>query len=73
LPAAAPCGHGDARGQSGWEYVDGIHGDKTDMDIMLPWDVYFGMTRKMGDIRVAPITPDELEFRVVRRGTRLVT
>lgn len=70
---AAPCVHNGRKGQSGWEYVDGIHGDKTDMDIMGPWSVYFGMAKKMADIRFVPVAPDEFEISVVRRSTRLIT
>lgn len=70
---AAPCVHNGRVGQSGWEYVDGVRGDKTDMDIMGPWSVYFGMVKKMGNISFVPVTPDEFEITVDRRGTRLIT
>ncbi len=70
---AAPCVHGEFSGQSGWEYVDGVRGDKTEMDIMGPWGVYFGMLKKMGDVHFLPVTPDEFEVTVDRRGTRLIT
>ncbi|WP_157219498.1 acetoacetate decarboxylase family protein [Flavisphingomonas formosensis] len=70
---AAPCIHNGRKGQSGWEYVDGLRGDKTSMDIMGPWSVYFGMAKKMGDISFIPVAPDEFEITVDRRGTRLVT
>jgi hypothetical protein len=53
--------------------VDAIHGDKTEMDIMGPWGVYFGMCKKMGDVRFVPVAPDEFEMTATRRGTRLVT
>src|SRR5688572_27383607 len=33
------------KGASGWEYIDGLHGDKTQCDIMGPWGVYFGMLK----------------------------
>jgi hypothetical protein len=69
---AAPCVHDEHKGQSGWEYVDGIRGDKTEMDIMGPWGVYFGMVKKMGNINFLPVTPDEFEITVDRRGTRLL-
>jgi hypothetical protein len=64
--------HGKA-GVAGWEYVDGLYGDKTEMDIMGPWSVYFGMLKKMADIRFLPLGGDKFEITVVRRGVRLVT
>ena len=60
-------------GVAGWEYVDGLYGDKTEMDIMGPWSVYFGMLKKMADIRFLPLGGDKFEVSVVRRGVRLVT
>jgi hypothetical protein len=60
-------------GVAGWEYVDGLYGDKTEMDIMGPWSVYFGMLKKMADIRFLPLGGDKFEISVVRRGVRLVT
>lgn len=60
-------------GSAGWEYVDGLYGDKTEMDIMGPWSVYFGMLKKMADIRFLPLGGDKFEISVVRRGVRLVT
>ncbi|MGW4334069.1 acetoacetate decarboxylase family protein [Rhodococcus sp. USK10] len=65
--------HGDVAGRAGWEYVDGLYGDKTEMDIMGPWGVYFGMLKKMADIRFTPIGGNEFEISVTRRGVRLVT
>ncbi|MFC9835543.1 acetoacetate decarboxylase family protein [Rhodococcus sp. NPDC127530] len=65
--------HGDTTGRAGWEYVDGVHGDKTQMDIMGPWGVYFGMLKKMADIHFTPIGGNEFEISVTRRGVRLVT
>lgn len=70
---AAPCVHKGRVGQSGWEYVDAVRGDKTDMDIMGPWSVYFGMSKKLGNISFVPVAPDEFEISVDRRGTRLIT
>jgi acetoacetate decarboxylase len=70
---AAHCVHGKRTGQSGWEYVDGVRGDKTEMDIMGPWSMFFGMSKKMADISFVPIAPDEFEIGVDRRGTRLIT
>lgn len=60
-------------GTAGWEYVDGLYGDKTEMDIMGPWSVYFGMLKKMADIRFLPLGGDRFEITVVRRGVRLAT
>ena len=60
-------------GLAGWEYVDGLYGDKTEMDIMGPWSVYFGMLKKMADIRFLPLGGDKFEITVVRRGVRLIT
>jgi hypothetical protein len=65
--------HGDVAGRAGWEYVDGLYGDKTNMDIMGPWGVYFGMLKKMADIHFTPIGGNEFEVTVVRRGVRLAT
>ncbi|MFJ7078939.1 acetoacetate decarboxylase family protein [Streptomyces sp. NPDC098781] len=65
--------HGDVRARAGWEYVDSIHGDKTEMDMLGPWGVYFGMLKKMADIRFVPVGVNEFEVSVVRRGVRLVT
>lgn len=65
--------HGDITGRAGWEYVDGLYGDKTEMDIMGPWGVYFGMLKKMADIRFTPIGGTEFEITVTRRGIRLAT
>ena len=47
--------HGDRCGLAGWEYVDGLYGDKTEMDIMGPWSVYFGMLKMMADISFLPV------------------
>ena len=63
----------DAAGLAGWEYVDGVYGDKTEIDVMGPWGVYFGMAKKLGDIRYTPTSPDECEISVVRRGIRVAT
>lgn len=65
--------HGELRGRAGWEYVDGLHGDKTAMDVMGPWGVYFGMLKKLADIRCVPVGVNEFEISVTRRGTRLAT
>jgi hypothetical protein len=65
--------HGDAVGQAGWEYVDAIRGDKTEMDGLLPWGVYFGMLKKLADIRFYPVGVNEFEMTVTRHGVRLVT
>lgn len=61
------------KGAAGWEYIDGLYGDKTECDIMGPWGVYFGMLKKMGDIRFIPLGVDEFEMSVTRRGVRLIT
>lgn len=65
--------HAGVKGSSGWEYIDGLYGDKTEVDIMGPWGVYFGMLKKLADIRFIPTSVDEFEMSVTRRGTRLVT
>ena len=65
--------HRGRKGAAGWEYVDALYGDKTDMDIMGPWSVYFGMLKKMANINFLPITANEFEITVDRRGTRLIT
>ena len=65
--------HREITGFAGYEYVDGVDGDKTEMDVMGSWSVYFGMLKKFADIRFRPIGIDEFEATVTRRGTRLVT
>ena len=60
------------QGVSGWEFVDGLRGDKTEMDIMGPWGVHFGMLKKLGDIRVSHTAADEFTVEVTRRGRVLV-
>ncbi|WP_242128724.1 acetoacetate decarboxylase family protein [Sphingobium sp. Sx8-8] len=65
--------HAGVKGSAGWEYIDGLYGDKTAVDIMGPWGVYFGMLKKFGDIRFIPLGVDEYEMSVTRRGVRLVT
>lgn len=70
LFSAATVVNGKA-GTAGWEYVDGLYGDKTEMDIMGPWSVYFGMLKKMADIRFLPLGGDRFEITVVRRGVLL--
>jgi Acetoacetate decarboxylase (ADC) len=69
----APVRHGDVTGWAGWEYVDGVYGDKTQMDIMGPWGVYFGMLKKLADIHFTPVGGNEFEISATRRGVRLVT
>lgn len=64
--------HRGRKGSAGWEYVDALRGDKTEMDIMGPWGVYFGMLKKMADIRFLPVTATDFEVTVDRRGTRLL-
>lgn len=61
------------KGAAGWEYIDALDGDKTKVDIMGPWGVYFGMLKKLADIRVTPRSIDEVEITVDRRGVRLIT
>jgi hypothetical protein len=70
---AARVEHNGRKASAGWEYVDGIYNDKTDVDIMGPWGVYFGMLKKMADIRFLPIAPNTFEITVDRRGIRIVT
>ena len=65
--------HQGRKGSAGWEYVDALYGDKTDMDIMGPWSVYFGMLKKMANITFLPLTANEFEVTVNRRGVRLIT
>jgi hypothetical protein len=65
--------HSGRSAMAGWEYVDGLYGDKTEMDIMGPWSVYFGMLKKMADITFLPVGLNEFEVTVNRRGVRLVT
>ncbi|MGN7712639.1 acetoacetate decarboxylase family protein [Agrobacterium radiobacter] len=65
--------HGDISGRAGWEFVDNTHGDKTEIDLMMPWGVYFGMLKKLADIRFYPVGVNEFEMTVTRRGIRLVT
>jgi hypothetical protein len=64
---------GDKSGVAGWEFVDGLHGDKTAMDIMGPWGQYFGMLKKLADIRVSHTGADQFTVQVVRRGRLLVS
>lgn len=61
------------KGFAGWEYIDALDGDKTHVDIMGPWGVYFGMLKKFGDIRFVPTSVDAFEVTVSRRGQRLIT
>ena len=61
------------KGAAGWEYIDGLYGDKTHCDLMGPWGVYFGMAKKFADIRFIPIGVDHFEVSVTRRGVRLIT
>jgi hypothetical protein len=63
---------GERQGVGGWEFVDGLHGDKTEMDIMGPWGVHFGMLKKFGDIRVSHTGAHEFTVEVTRRGKLLV-
>ncbi|PKO49458.1 MAG: hypothetical protein CVU31_00470 [Betaproteobacteria bacterium HGW-Betaproteobacteria-4] len=65
--------HRGQQGSAGWEYVDALHGDKSDMDIMGPWSVYFGMLKKMANINFLPVSAKEFEVTVDRRGSRLLT
>ena len=65
--------HEGVIGRAGWEFVDGLYGDKTQVDILTQWGVYFGMLKKLADIRVTPIGGNEIEVSVTRRGIRLVT
>ncbi|MFQ3894800.1 acetoacetate decarboxylase family protein [Sphingobium sp. R-7] len=65
--------HQGRKGSAGWEYVDAVRGDKTDMDIMGSWSVYFGMLKKMANISFLPVSANEFEVTVERRGVRLVT
>ena len=61
------------RGIAGFEYIDGINGDKTvPGDLLTAWGIYFGMLKKLADIRVIP-DGDELVVTCDRRGVRLVT
>jgi hypothetical protein len=63
---------GDHQGVAGWEFVDGLHGDKTEIDIMGPWGQHFGMLKKFGDIRVSHVGADQFNVQVTRRGRVLV-
>jgi acetoacetate decarboxylase len=60
------------RGSTAFEYVDAIYGDKTEVDHYIAWGVYFGMLKKLADIRLVP-RENRLEVTVNRRGQRLVT
>ncbi|KPM42504.1 hypothetical protein AK830_g4040 [Neonectria ditissima] len=61
------------KGMAGWEYIDGLRGDKTEMDVMLSWAVHYGMAKKFADIRFTAVSGDEFEITVDRQATRLVT
>lgn len=63
---------GDHQGVAGWEFVDGLHGDKTEIDIMGPWGQQFGMLKKFADIRVSHTGAHEFNVQVSRRGKVLV-
>lgn len=65
--------HGEVAGRAGWEFVDGLYGDKTEVDLLCQWGVYFGMLKKLADIRFTPIGGNEFEATVTRRGVRLAT
>lgn len=64
--------HAGVKGFAGWEYIDALDGDKTRIDIMGPWGVYFGMLKKLGDISFVPTSVDAFEVTVRRRGETLI-
>ncbi|WP_067970265.1 acetoacetate decarboxylase family protein [Aminobacter aminovorans] len=65
--------HNGVKGRAGWEYVDAVYGDKSEVDIMGPWGVYFGMMKKLGDIRFTPLGGNRFQMSVDRRGVRMIT
>jgi hypothetical protein len=60
------------KGGAGWEYVDGLHGDKAAMDIMGSWSVQFGMMKRLADFSFVPIDGDRFEVTIKRHGTTLI-
>lgn len=60
------------KGMAGWEYVDGLHGDKPAMDSMANWGVQFGMMKRSADIYFVPIDGDRFEATIKRHGTTLI-
>ena len=60
------------KGVSGWEYVDGLKGDKTYMDVMSSWGLQFGMLKKLSNIHFTPIGGNRFEITVDRNGQQLI-
>ncbi len=60
------------KGVSGWEYVDGLKGDKTYMDVMSGWGLQFGMLKKLSNIHFTPIGGNRFEITVDRNGQQLI-
>ncbi|PSN61990.1 hypothetical protein BS50DRAFT_638580 [Corynespora cassiicola Philippines] len=50
------------KGVAGWEFIDGLRGDKTEAAIMGPWGVQFGMMKKFANIHFTPISGDQFEI-----------
>jgi hypothetical protein len=59
------------RGSTAFEYVDALNGDKSTVDHYIAWGIYFGMLKKLADIRVVP-SKDGIQVTVDRRGQRLI-
>lgn len=60
------------KGVAGWEYVDGLGGDKAAMDIMGPWAIQFGMMKRYADFLFVPIDGDRFEVVIKRHGKILI-
>lgn len=64
--------HKGTKGVAGWEFVDGLRGDKTTADAMGPWSVHFGMIEKFGNIHFTPIGGNEFEITITRHGSQVL-
>ncbi|KAH7009585.1 hypothetical protein EDB80DRAFT_682064 [Ilyonectria destructans] len=64
--------HNGVKGVAGWEFVDSAIGDKTQMDIMGPWGVQFGMLKKMADIRFLPAGGNQFLITVTRHQKQVI-
>lgn len=60
------------KGMAGWEYVDGLRGDKPAMDIMGSWSIQFGMMKRLADMSFTPLDADRFEILIKRHGTTLI-
>ncbi|KAF5696538.1 hypothetical protein FMUND_15660 [Fusarium mundagurra] len=64
--------HKGVKALAGWEYVDGLAGNKAAMDVMGSWAVQFGMMKRLADFSFIPIDGDKFEVTIKRNGTTLI-